>query len=196
MQHEFIFTGAFLGFMSLMGNVMLYNLWQQAKEQAMKNPITGLPNWRGLHLLISPIFAMFKRGKALEQITVVAVDLDNFKQVNDRFGHSQGDEVLRTVGEILTGSVRETDVVAHVGGDEFVLVFTNTSSEEVKMVLDRARQRVSSHVFSFCGGAEELGLSFTYGMGNTQVKDLRFEQLYEVADKRCNKNKEREGAAR
>ncbi len=90
------------------------------KHRAFHDPLTGLPNRRFLDDVLPKLLARCRRVD--ERCAVLHLDLDHFKHVNDRFGHLAGDELLRLVAERLTASLRSDDVVARIGGDEFVIV--------------------------------------------------------------------------
>ena len=124
-------------------------------------------------------------------LTLVFMDIDNFKMVNDDFGHAKGDELLSNLGTLLKSSVRSHDVVGRLGGDEFGLLLTETDSDAAQLVVDRIRQ-----------GLEELlrdsGLpgpvSFSMGLLTTDSGHDSIETLMHVADqlmysaKRAGKN--------
>jgi diguanylate cyclase (GGDEF)-like protein len=74
------------------------------------------------------------------------MDVDNFKEVNDRYGHSTGDAVLRTVGQTIRATLREVDVIARLGGDEFVILMPETGDSAAEAVVARVRQHVNAVV--------------------------------------------------
>jgi diguanylate cyclase (GGDEF)-like protein len=76
----------------------------------------------------------------------VIADLDDFKQVNDRYGHQAGDEVLRAVAEVLGGSLRELDLAARFGGEEFALILPGTTSSGARRVADQVRELLARAV--------------------------------------------------
>lgn len=90
--------------------------------------------------------------------TVAYLDLDDFKSVNDRLGHSGGDEALRLVGKALRDQVRTTDVVARLGGDEFILVFPETGSSAASSIMDGLVERVRE-------GLSRLSVTVTFSAG-------------------------------
>lgn len=94
-----------------------------ALEQAHQDPLTGLPNKRLLEECIRQAVARYRRNG--EQFSVLMLDLDHFKRVNDLFGHQTGDELLREAACRLRAVVRDTDTVARFGGDEFLILQTN-----------------------------------------------------------------------
>src|SRR4051794_15063007 len=90
------------------------------RRSALRDPLTGACNRRGLDERLG--YEIARHGRERRRFAVVAIDLDGFKGVNDRFGHHAGDDVLRDVAEALAGAVREQDTVARLGGDEFCVL--------------------------------------------------------------------------
>jgi diguanylate cyclase (GGDEF)-like protein/putative nucleotidyltransferase with HDIG domain len=105
--------------------------FQQAESSATTDYLTELPNARSLFLHLDRELARCKRLKS--SVTVMVCDLDGFKQVNDRFGHLEGNRILRHFSKSLQGSCREYDYVARMGGDEFVLVAPGLSSSAAQI---------------------------------------------------------------
>lgn len=98
---------------------------------AWSDGLTGLGNRRRLDRDLS------ERGLDAGHTAVIMVDVDHFKSVNDRFGHQQGDEILRTIGSMLTGQIRRDDVVYRYGGEEFCILLPESSVEEARQVAER-----------------------------------------------------------
>ncbi len=96
--------------------------YQQAENSATTDYLTGLPNARSLFLQLDRELARCKRDNST--LTVMVSDMDGFKQINDRFGHLEGNRVLRLFAQALKDSSREYDYVARMGGDEFVVIAT------------------------------------------------------------------------
>ena len=104
-------------------------------------------------------------------LTLVACDIDHFKQVNDRFGHPAGDRVIRAVGNILRQSVRGGDSVVRWGGEEFLVVLDNCDEAPAVALVERMRQRVEAHQDAEVGQVNlSLGVA-TLG-GNETVDEL------------------------
>lgn len=107
---------------------------------ALTEPLTGLLNRRGLELQLPELVALSERyGKPL---SVVILDLDHFKRVNDTYGHPVGDEVLRTLSRTIRASLRAEDLAVRYGGEEFLLILFNAELEEAKSVAERIRDRL------------------------------------------------------
>jgi diguanylate cyclase (GGDEF)-like protein len=115
---------------------------QQALAQAAEDALTGLATFRVLRDRLANEVARSKRSS--EPFAVLFVDLDNFKQVNDRFGHEAGNEVLRQAARELHTVVRGTDFAARYGGDEFVVVLVRTGADGAKGVAEKARAKVEA----------------------------------------------------
>lgn len=111
------------------------------KKLSRTDDLTGVLNGRGFTGLAEKMFELSERhGRST---TLAYIDLDNFKQVNDQQGHSEGDKLLKVIGEILLQSVRRTDVVGRLGGDEFAIVLPETNETGAKLMLDKLRIELS-----------------------------------------------------
>ncbi|MBX3212522.1 MAG: GGDEF domain-containing protein [Labilithrix sp.] len=111
-------------------------LLERALEEASADAVTGLP--RAGHFMNLLQHELRQRRR---RVTVVYVDLDGFKVVNDAHGHARGDDVLRTMADAARSVLRRGDVVARVGGDEFALMLVDASIEESRAVVTRLRAR-------------------------------------------------------
>ena len=112
-----------------------------AERQASHDPLTGLLNRRGLNAeLDTEVHRARRLGYTLG---VLMIDVDDFKSVNDRFGHGAGDETLRRLGALLSGSLRRTDQVARLGGEEFVVVLPGAGPDATLLVAQKLRRAVA-----------------------------------------------------
>jgi diguanylate cyclase (GGDEF)-like protein len=98
-----------------------------AEHRALSDALTGLPNQRACHDTVRRMIAQASRS--LNPLAAVLLDLDHFKQINDVYGHDRGDEVLAAVGAVLASSTRASDFAGRYGGEEFLLLFAETSVE-------------------------------------------------------------------
>ena len=115
--------------------------------QAMlyQDEVTGLYNYRYLDVAIDGELRRLQRFHA--PFSLLFIDLDNFKEINDRHGHLTGSSVLRQAGESIKAAVRDVDSVIRYGGDEFVVVLLGTSSRQALQAAERVRHRVASAIF-------------------------------------------------
>jgi diguanylate cyclase (GGDEF)-like protein/PAS domain S-box-containing protein len=125
-------------------------LQDELRHMARHDPLTGVLNRYGLDEALSSEMARSRRYR--HPIGVLMLDIDRFKEFNDRFGHAAGDEILRKVAGLLTRCVRETDIVVRYGGDEFLVLLVETNGEAV-----RVKQRIVSEM------SRELGTT-PYGV--------------------------------
>jgi diguanylate cyclase (GGDEF)-like protein len=130
---------------------------ESLKEMSRKDPLTGVANLRGfLEGAQAEIDRSLRYG---HPITVAYFDVDDFKAINDNFGHSIGDEVLTRIAELTLRKIRKTDLLGRLGGDEFVILFPETESESAEVVLNRIRENLSEEMrlrgwtVTFSGGA-------------------------------------------
>lgn len=135
-------------------------LEMQARElgrHALEDQLTGLANRRRVdHELPAQLAQARERHAAL---SIAAVDLDHFKQVNDRFGHAVGDDVLRVVARILTDKTRSTDLLARMGGEEFLVLFVGTPLAVANDICERLRIAVESHDWNSLAAGLQLTIS-------------------------------------
>ena len=159
--------------------------YRQAETSATTDYLTGLPNARSLFLQLDAELSRSRRND--QPITVLTMDLDGFKQVNDRFGHLEGNRVLRAVGAGLKSVCREHDLVARMGGDEFVLVFSGARPGEISTKFEQLRtviSQVSQEMFS--GNL----LSVSIGTAYYPIDGTDAEELLSVADRRMYSEKQ------
>jgi diguanylate cyclase (GGDEF)-like protein len=117
--------------------LLIQNHHSRLRGLAETDPLTGLVNHRGFHQALPD---ELQRAATLDRpLAVVALDLDNFKWVNDNHGHPYGDRVLRQVGTALRGAIRNEDIAARVGGEEFALILPGADSTTAFAVAERAR---------------------------------------------------------
>ncbi len=162
------------------------------QEASHTDPLTGLRNRRYLALQIPKDLAFYdrelRRGTTIGNVIVFAiVDIDHFKRINDVHGHAAGDRVLQQFAEVLQRLVRTGDYVARWGGEEFVLVFRPTPSDQVPLLGERIRASVERHAFDI-GSAMPLSVTCSIGLVEyplfCDAKDsLSWEQLIELADR-------------
>lgn len=123
-------------------------------------------------------------------ISLILLDLDNFKSINDKYGHLMGDSVLQQLGEILNLSKRRKDIIIRWGGEEFIIILPETNIEEAYKIGNRIRMLVERFAFHY----GDIICKVTVSMGLTSVETttgIKFEQLLQVTDKALYKAKEK-----
>jgi diguanylate cyclase (GGDEF)-like protein len=144
------------------------NYLRQTREEldfnelmARTDELTGLLNRRGLNAFIDKLASHARTCH--EELGLIMLDLDNFKQVNDTWGHHSGDEVLQKVAHILRGQTRSADVVCRRGGDEFVILLPGISAERGRIVAENIRRSIDEEFAADAAGIKvtaSLGLAF------------------------------------
>jgi diguanylate cyclase (GGDEF)-like protein len=119
------------------------------EHQAMTDSLTGLYNHRAFHERLRK--ALADASRAHEAVTVLMLDIDDFKRVNDIYGHGAGDEILRALAETLKDSVRSSDAVYRLGGEEFAIVIPSRSAQNAEQLAHRVVDRVESTDFDPAG---------------------------------------------
>ena len=109
-------------------------------RQARIDPLTGLENRTGWHEIIA--IEEVRRGRSSRPVSIISADLDNLKAVNDRFGHTAGDQLIKAAADVLRQSARRSDRIARTGGDEFLVLLPETDAKAVARYLSRVRAAV------------------------------------------------------
>jgi len=149
----------------------------ELRLQAMTDPLTGISNRRHF---ISQIAEEFERTKRHgTTFTLLAIDIDNLKEINDVFGHDVGDEVLRSFVKHCLARIRSIDRFARFGGDEFIVLLVQTSQEKAKEVAVRLLSGIKELVIKI----EKESIHITVSIGlTTSDKFLSIEELIKRAD--------------
>ena len=158
-------------------------IFRQVEDSATTDYLSGLPNARSLFLRLDSEVARCKRSG--EPLCVVVCDLDGFKQINDRFGHLEGNKVLRLVAEALRSRCREYDYVARMGGDEFVLLLPGRDRRSIQGRIAEIRQLAIG-----TGMPTVSGISMSIGEAYFPEDGSDAEELLAEADKRMYKAKQ------
>lgn len=141
-----------------------------AVQLATMDELTGLSNRRGFEALVQYAMSMCKRTR--QPAVLIYVDLDWFKQINDRFGHAEGDRALRDFAGLLAHSFRESDVIGRIGGDEFSVFLTNARASEAQVALSHLEQAVNSY-----NQAGQRGYDLRYSAGLVEYDPIRHDTI-------------------
>ena len=160
------------------------------ETMALYDCLTRLPNRVLFFELVDKAMQSTKRTK--EKIGFLFIDLDNFKGVNDRFGHSHGDIVLKTIAERFQSVLRPVDILARFGGDEFVLAIANHKNRgELDIIINRLQDEIAVPIV-IEGNEVVIGFSVGHSIFPTEATDI--DKLLVKADQRMYKDKERKRA--
>jgi diguanylate cyclase (GGDEF)-like protein/PAS domain S-box-containing protein len=118
-------------------------LEDQLRELSEKDPLSGLWNRRKFDTEIVSHSQRIKRYPDSEHVSLALIDIDHFKRVNDKYGHDIGDKVIGEVAQTLSTHLRETDIIARIGGEEFAIIMPHTSLDEAEVVVNRLRIAVN-----------------------------------------------------
>jgi len=158
-------------------------LLAELEKKAMYDPLTGLFNRHALIEFLVKEIERIKRERG-EKLIVIFLDLDNFKKVNDIYGHKKGDEVLKEVANLLKTHFRKYDIVARFGGDEFMVIVRNRNKGEIENVLRKLQERIEEIFKNF-------EISVSYGIAVAPDDGTDIDKLITLADRRMYKMKEK-----
>jgi len=158
---------------------------QKYRELARKDMLTGVFNRYAFDLEFEKLISSAKRTSS--QFALVFLDLDNFKEVNDTYGHDVGDSLLQEITNRVIKNIRIEDIFARMGGDEFVLVFTNIEKENIKHLVEKAISLFREEWL-----VDEIQLDVTVSMGISMYPENSSDklELMKQADKAMYKSKE------
>src|SRR5215204_6127134 len=120
---------------------------ERTRESALTDQLTGLPNARALHLMLEHRLAECRRYEG-EVVSVLSIDVDDFRDFNEQFGHGVGDRLLASVSAVVKSQLRQMDMLARFAGDEFLSVMPGAGGPVAAMVAERVRHAVESEVYN------------------------------------------------
>ncbi|MFZ9887096.1 MAG: diguanylate cyclase domain-containing protein [Myxococcota bacterium] len=170
---------------SISGALSTIALRESLQRLALVDELTDLSNRRAFQLEVTRNIARHRRGA--RPFALCVLDVDHFKKVNDNFGHDAGDRVLRQVSDVLKQGVREGDLVARVGGEEFSIFFSDLSAEVAQRRLEALLQRLRTSVSI---GNRPVTASIGFAHAEDFPAEMSYEALYKQADLSLYKAKE------
>ena len=148
-----------------------------AENRAATDALTGLPNSRSCRDNLKRMVA--HAGRTVAPMSAVMFDLDHFKQVNDRFSHGAGDDVLAAVGEALRATLRDSDFGGRYGGEEFLMLLPGTDQSGAQQVAEKLRTAIEALEFQ----QPELSVTASFGIASYPLDALDADSLVRVADR-------------
>ncbi len=151
--------------------------------RSLQDALTEIPNRAAFDERLALEIKRWQRYK--KPLCIALADVDNFKSINDNYGHSAGDKTLKVIARALQQGLRETDFIARYGGEEFVILFPETALDELSAPLNKLREKIKSIVFTFKSQKVPITISFgasqlTAADTSRQVFDRADEALYEA----------------
>jgi diguanylate cyclase (GGDEF)-like protein len=131
---------------------------RQLLKMATVDPLTGLANRSQFHVRATAELARSRRER--QPLSLMLADVDFFKRINDEFGHDAGDRVLRRLAELMQQALRESDVLARWGGEEFLALLPASDTDQARQVAERVRQAVASVQIDIGGQLLQVTMSF------------------------------------
>ena len=165
-------------------NLELLDLFTQVKEMANRDFLTGLYNRRYFFSTAKPIFLKTKRKES--KIVLAMIDIDMFKNINDNYGHDVGDICIKEVKNILNSNLRESDLIARFGGEEFCILLEDISLEDTETLFNKIRKSFESNSIKIDNTTIQYTVSIgvKYGLSNSleEMIKLSDEALYEAKE--------------
>ncbi len=146
----------------------LHSKMMDAKSKALEDPVTGLPNRIAYEERLATEVARWKRTQ--NPLLILVWDVDDFKQINDRFGHKAGDKALRVIGRILSARPRELDFVGRYGGEEFVMLLVDSTLENARKLADEIRESIANSGFH-SSAKDKIPITISCGISEFRADD-------------------------
>jgi diguanylate cyclase (GGDEF)-like protein/putative nucleotidyltransferase with HDIG domain len=169
---------------SALNNALTY---ERTRESALIDPLTELPNARGFYMMLEQRIAECQRMNR-EPLAVVSMDIDDFKVVNDQYGHSIGDRLLASVAGVVRRELRQMDILTRYAGDEFVAIMPMASTKMAISISERMRNAVEEQLFSVRTGTM-VGLGVSLGVACFPDDGETSEELLTAAARRMQQDK-------
>lgn len=154
-------------------------LYRIYKKDSTKDFLTGLNNVRKFDSLLNEAIKNAKEKE--EKLSLLMIDIDFFKKVNDTYGHVEGDVVLRELGKILPKNCRSFDIVSRNGGEEFTILLLDCPQIQAMQIAERIRSSVETHPFILSNGTQ-INITISIGVSNYPEITSEIEKLLELAD--------------
>jgi len=167
--------------------IVSYRIQRILKEQATHDSLTRVFNRRALEEIINTEHSRSQRK--LAPLSVIMLDIDNFKHFNDTFGHSTGDQVLVEVADVLIKNTRAYDSIARFGGEEFIILLPDTSADKAELIAEKLRKKIAEHEYSFKSHTD-TGVTASFGATECDLAKENWLKVLERADNALYRAKE------
>ncbi|MDH3376259.1 MAG: GGDEF domain-containing protein [Gammaproteobacteria bacterium] len=175
----FVWLSTFLSLQTAMDIMRISRL----EKESFTDPLTGVYNRRYMEQRLQEEIAKARRYKF--DLSLLLIDLDHFKLINDKHGHQAGDKVLVDMSALVVHELRDTDILARYGGEEFLAIVPNTSPADASSLAERLRKRIEGHSFAVVPVADEpahIRLTVSIGVSSYGGSFTSRESLIQTAD--------------
>ncbi len=166
--------------------IMQYHNMRKNHELAIRDPLSNLYNRRFIVDYLDK--SLLNIGKKHGQLSLMLIDVDEFKIINDQYGHVKGDEVIKTIANIGLETFRGEDVMSRIGGDEFLCILPRVSEPQLVNIAQRLLKNIAAHVFK-TEQDDVFSVSVSIGVSTIHEAGLTVEELLNKADKALYKAK-------
>jgi len=170
-----LYWNAIVRFLFFITSILILNAWKKEKFYARMDYLTGINNRYSFFEILREEVERCRRFN--HPLSIVYMDIDNFKTVNDQFGHKSGDELLKTVAKILTENFRSVDTIARLGGDEFVILMPETESAEAENKIMMVQQSLLEKM-----NLKKWPVTFSFGIAVFTNFTLSSDEMIKTAD--------------
>jgi diguanylate cyclase (GGDEF)-like protein len=153
--------------------------FEKTKESALTDVLTELPNARGFYMVVEQRLAECQR-MSRESLALISMDIDDFKRINDQWGHAVGDRLLASVAHVIRKEMRQMDILSRYAGDEFVAIMPMASTTMAETVAERIRKAVAAHQFQVRTG-KMVGVTISTGLSCFPADGETTEELLTAA---------------
>ncbi|MDH5767048.1 MAG: GGDEF domain-containing protein [Gammaproteobacteria bacterium] len=176
---------------AIMGIIIGYAFGRQIERErelhnvAISDPLSGLYNRMGLNTHISHIFS---NNTDKRTVSIISIDIDDFKIINDTYGHDIGDMALSTLGNIIKDNTRATDIAARCGGDEFIIVLPRASYDAAMRVAESIIEQANNTPIKI-DNDHDIKLGVSIGLASAEDSTLSRKELFKSSDQQLYKSK-------
>lgn len=160
-------------------------LTKELEKIATKDSLTGIGNRRYYFDLGDKAFALAKRDESY--LSMITIDIDNFKDINDKFGHQVGDDILKLVASCMEKELRKSDILARVGGEEFSIVLPNTDLDNAMTIAEKIKSKINT--INYIHKDIKVIVTGSFGVSQNSKDDKDLDDIYARADKALYKAK-------
>ncbi|MGI2170231.1 diguanylate cyclase [Shewanella sp. MF05960] len=153
---------------------------QHIESLVNTDPLTSVHNRRSYHQLAKHEFGRAMRFN--QPLSLLVIDIDYFKTINDNFGHVSGDEILKEFVQVCNGLLRQSDSLSRIGGEEFTAVLPMTDHDDAMLIAERIRAKVAKHLFNITQSEQHITLTISIGSSSLIERDASMKDLFSRAD--------------